>query len=240
MPAMPPDDAIDSLLAGHALGDLDAGERERLAALLRQDPALQERLDEFRTTLEMLPLALPATSSPPDRLRRRILAGQQGGTGQASIRWRGPVRWLGPLLIGAVLLVMGVQLQQTRQQLAGLRRELADLTGQPSISRRLPLRGMDPQGRVRGEVLVSGNRSHNTLIVDGLPAPPPNHSYRLWAKVNGRELGCVYFMPDAEGHVAMQIPTSPTSLASSVSVSLEALDGSGERPNGPRVMSGTI
>ncbi|KMM16793.1 hypothetical protein SYNGFB01_08570, partial [Synechococcus sp. GFB01] len=51
---------IDALLAGHALGDLDSAECERLAALLEQDPALSDRLGEFRTTLQLLPLALPA------------------------------------------------------------------------------------------------------------------------------------------------------------------------------------
>ena len=56
--------AVDALLAGHALGDLDATEREQLAALLLQHPELRQRLEEFQTTLELLPLALPATAPP--------------------------------------------------------------------------------------------------------------------------------------------------------------------------------
>jgi anti-sigma factor RsiW len=68
------DEDVDALLAGHALGDLDPGERQRLASLLEQNPALRARLDEFQTTLELLPLALPATVEPPPRLRRRLLA----------------------------------------------------------------------------------------------------------------------------------------------------------------------
>jgi anti-sigma factor RsiW len=72
-PDQPSAAAIDALLAGHALGDLDDGERQQLAALLRQRPELRSRLDEFSTTLDLLPLALPATAGPPARLRRRLL-----------------------------------------------------------------------------------------------------------------------------------------------------------------------
>ncbi|MEA5412974.1 hypothetical protein VB737_14475, partial [Synechococcus sp. BA-120 BA3] len=64
---------IDALLAGHALGDLEESEREQLAMLLRERPELRQRLEEFSTTLELLPLALPATAVPPPALRRRLL-----------------------------------------------------------------------------------------------------------------------------------------------------------------------
>ena len=41
----PSQSRIDCLLAGHALGDLDAEEREELADLLRQRPELRTRLE---------------------------------------------------------------------------------------------------------------------------------------------------------------------------------------------------
>jgi hypothetical protein len=88
-------------------------------------------------------------------------------------------------------------------------------------------------------VLVTGNPSHNLLVLDDLPPLPPDKTYRLWAKVNGREVGCVPFLPDSRGHVAMPIPTSPTSQASSVSVSVETVPD-GQTPRGPMVLSGTI
>ncbi|MCP9799313.1 hypothetical protein [Synechococcus sp. RedBA-s] len=75
------------------------------------------------------------------------------------------------------------------------------------------------------------------LMLDGLP-PPPNTTYRLWARVNGREVVCVPFVPDGQGHVAMPIPTYPTSAASRVSV--ESLGGLGAQPTGPRVLTSTI
>ena len=68
---MTPHDAIDALLAGHALGDLDEEERQQLTLLLLQHPELRQRLEEFRTTLELLPLALPETEPAPEGVRHR-------------------------------------------------------------------------------------------------------------------------------------------------------------------------
>jgi hypothetical protein len=133
-----------------------------------------------------------------------------------------------------------VQLQQTRQQVAQLQQRLQPIEPNlRAVNRRLPLRAMDSGGRIAGEVLVTGNSSHNLLVLDDLPPLPPDKTYRLWAKVNGREVGCVPFVPDNDGHVAMPIPTSPTSQASSVSVSVETVPD-GQKPRGPMVLSGAI
>ncbi|WP_411876829.1 anti-sigma factor domain-containing protein [Vulcanococcus limneticus] len=238
-----PQDQIDALLAGHALGDLDSAEREQLAALLRKDPALRQRLEEFRTTLELLPLALPATVKPPPRLRQRLLSrSDAAGPRPREARRAAAAGWLVPGLMGAALLVLGVQLQQTRQQVAQLQQQLPpgpSAGGLPVLNRRLPLRALESSGRASGEVLVTGNPSHNLLVLDGLPPLPPGQTYRLWAQVNGRAVGCVPFAPDRNGHVAMPIPASPTSQASSVSVSLETVPD-GSAPRGPMLLSGAI
>lgn len=231
---------IDFLLAGHALGDLDAEEREELADLLRQRPELRTRLEEFSTTLELLPLALPATDAPPERLRQRLLERSSAVSPNQGVSWIQAGSWLIPALMGAGLLVLGVQLQQTRHQVAQLQQRLQPIEPNlRAVNRRLPLRAMDSSNKLAGEVLVTGNPSHNLLVLDELPPLPPDKTYRLWAKVNGREVGCVPFVPDSHGHVAMPIPTSPTSQASSVSVSVETVSD-GQTPRGPMVLSGAI
>ncbi len=241
-----PQDQIDALLAGHALGDLESAERAQLAALLQDNPALQQRLEEFHTTLQLLPLALPATAAAPSRLRSRLLAGPAAAAaaaGQGAPR-PGPAPWLVPALMGAALLVLGVQLQQTRQQLALVQQQLQPAGASLlAVNRRLPLRALAPAGGPAGgpggEVLVTGNPRHNLLVLDGLPPLARHQTYRLWARVNGRDIGCVPFTPDRNGHVAMPIPSAPTSQASSVSVSLETVPD-GRAPQGPMLLSGAI
>jgi len=244
--------AVDALLAGHALGDLDATEREQLTALLLQHPELRQRLEEFQTTLELLPLALPAATPPPQRLRRRLLERLVEARGEALPPDRGRQRqdglatlgnWLVPSLLGIALLGLGAQLQQTRQQLARIEQRVAARADSPAPSaqesRRMALEPVDPLLQASGEVMVTGNPTHNVLMLNDLPPPPPHHVYRLWANVDGHKVGCVAFVPTEQGHVAMLIPTMPTSVATSVSVSVET-DQVGASPTGRVVLSSSI
>lgn len=244
--------AIDALLAGHALGDLDSAEREQLAALLQQRPELRQRLEEFQTTLELLPLALPASIPPPPQLRRRLVERVSEAPGKvASLehsRQRSQGldclrRWLVPALMGIALVALGAQLQQTRQQLARIEQQVTARAQQPiapaQASRRMVLQPLDPHLGVTGEVMVTGNPTHNVLMLNNLPPPPPQHVYRLWANVDGHKVGCVAFVPTEQGHVAMLIPTMPTSVAASVSVSVETSQV-GASPTGRVVLSSSI
>ena len=246
-PDQPSAAAIDALLAGHALGDLDDDERQQLSELLRQRPELRSRLDEFSTTLDLLPLALPATAGPPARLRRRLLESPRPE--------RPPRSWLLPALLGVGLVVLGLDLHQTRQQLAQVQQQLQapSRSGPNHQGRRLILastvtpsdssadRSFDPSSPTSraspsGEVVMMANSNNNFLIVKNLPALPPHHVYRLWATVDGQKVGCVAFVPTAQGHVAMPIPPMPSNLASAISVTLEA-DPTGTVPRGPMVLS---
>lgn len=222
--------SIDALLAGHALGDLEEAEREQLAELLRQRPELRRRLEEFSTTLELLPLALPATAVPPPALRQRLLHPHR-----QSEPWR---RWLGASLLGVGLLLLGGELHRTRQQLADLQRQWPP-SALPGERRMLPLQAMQPGQTASGEVLVTGNRTNNLLKLSDLVPLPPHQTYRLWATVAGKTVGCVHFVPNARGQVAMPIPLSPTSEASGVSVSIEG-DPTGQTPRGPMVLTSSL
>jgi hypothetical protein len=253
---MTTDPTTDALLAGHALGDLDDAEREQLAQLLEHHPELRHRLDDFRTTLQLLPLALPGPEAPPQHLRNRLLdafreEGQSVPAPAGGARGRRPSStapgWLAPaglVLMGLVSVVLGLELRQTRLQLAAVQRLTPPLPPLPPLTRptshRMPLRAVGSRGMGSGVVVVTGSPDHNLLVLDGLPPPPPDHAYRLWALVNGREVGCVQFLPDADGHVEMRIPVHPTSLASRVSVSVEPLSLHPETPKGTTVMAGPI
>ena len=88
-------------------------------------------------------------------------------------------------------------------------------------------------------MLVTGNRTNNLLKLSDMVPLPPHQTYRLWATVAGKTVGCVHFVPNARGQVAMPIPLSPTSEASGVSVSIEG-DPTGQTPRGPIVLTSSL
>jgi hypothetical protein len=227
---------LDELLAGYVLGDLDEGERQHLRETLASDPHLQDQLDELRLTLELLPMALPDAATPPARLRQRLLRSEQSrlrpqAAGQA---WRWPLRpaQLGMAAMACALVALGTQVFQLRGEMASLRQ-----AAPATASRTLALRGTAGYAGISGEVVVTPGQDHNLLRVRGLPAAPPAHVYRLWANVSGRTKGCVRFVPNADGSVAMPIPTQPSSEAQSLSITLEPLHPDGSTPDGPRLLT---
>jgi hypothetical protein len=221
------DARLEALLAGHALGDLEEHECLQLQRALAADPSLAARLEEFRTTLGLLPLALADAQAPPPRLRRRLLGG-------ATPRRPPPPRrsWIVAGLLGLALLVVGGDWLRARRQ-------LAERESHTEVLRTLALHGVGAagDGDAGGRVLVSRAGDHNLLELHDLPAPPAQHSYRLWARVDGRMVGCVRFLPDDSGTVRMPIPTNPSSLATAVSVTVEPIRPGREAPEGPAVLT---
>ncbi|QEY31211.1 hypothetical protein EVJ50_02035 [Synechococcus sp. RSCCF101] len=246
------DARLDALLAGHALGDLDEQERGELQAALAADPTLQARLEEFRTTLQLLPLALPRGKAPPSRLRHRLLSEAGSAPGPADRRNR-PARtpWLLAGGLALALALLGGDWLSLRERLAdadpapgggptvalqpleGVQRVQRTMTLHPAGAERPP-HGM---GDTSGSVQVNPGGSHNLLVIEGLPDPPPRHSYRLWALIDGQHVGCVRFVPDGSGRVHLPIPTNPTSQASGVSISIEPLGPVHEVPAGRDVLT---
>jgi len=141
--------------------------------------------------------------------------------------------------VGLALLGLGVELHQTRRQLAQIQGHLHAAVPVAGASRRMALAAVDPSVPASGEVMVTGNPTHNVLMLNDLPPPPPHHVSRLWAVVDGQQVGCVAFVPTGQGHVAMLIPTMPTSVATRVSVTVES-DQVGASPSGRLVLSSRI
>ena len=55
--------------------------------------------------------------------------------------------------------------------------------------------------------------------------------------MNGKTKGCVRFLPNADGSVAIPIPTQPSSEAQAVSITLEPLRNDGSYPDGPQLLT---
>jgi hypothetical protein len=237
----------DELLAGYVLGDLDEQERRELRDALACDPDLQHQLDELRLTLELLPMALPDAAAPPPRLRQRLLRAEQTrrqphATGQVR-QWRPRPAQLGLGAMACALVALGAQVVQLRGEMASLRRApMLPAGGETALqaSRALPLLGTEGHPGISGAVVVNPGQGHNLLLIRGLPPAPPAHVYRLWANVGGTTKGCVRFVPDDDGSVAMPIPTQPSSQAQALSITLEPLptDGTvGTEPHGPQLLT---
>lgn len=181
-----------------------------------------------------------ATVAPPPPA-----AGAAGTATQPPAR---PFAWGITALLGVAVIGLGLVQQQTNRQLAQLQNQLSSQaqgeirSAWPSSAtapRRLPLQTTTAGLPTNGEVMVTGNPTHNVLMLNNLPPAPPRHFYRLWARVDGELVGCVAFVPTEQGHVAMLIPPMPTSLATSVSVSLET-DPIGRSPTGPMLLSSSL
>ncbi|MCP9802396.1 anti-sigma factor [Cyanobium sp. T1G-Tous] len=227
---------LNELMAGYVLGDLDEGERQELRKTLASDPHLQSQLDELRLTLELLPMALPNDATPPARLRRRLLQSEQNRhqprTEEQARRWPLRPAQLGMAAMACGLVALGTQVVQLREEMTNLRQATP-----ATASRTLALRGTSGHAGISGKVVVSPGQDHNLLLVRGLPPAPPTHVYRLWANVNGRTKGCVRFVPNADGSVAMPIPTQPSSQAQALSITLEPLQPDGSTPDGPELLT---
>jgi hypothetical protein len=238
------DPHLDELLAGHVLGDLDEGERQQLREALAGDPQLQRQLDELRLTLELLPMALPDAANPPARIRRRLLGSQtnlrQPPSGGRPWQWPLRPAQLGMAGIACGMVALGSQVMLLQGEMANLRQQRTP-SSQPGpyqqASRTLALRATGGRAGITGQVVVNPGEYHNLLIVRGLPPAPPNQIYRLWANVNGKTKGCVRFLPNADGSVAIPIPTQPSSEAQAVSITLEPLRNDGSYPDGPQLLT---
>ena len=241
---------IDALLAGHALGDLDPDECELVEQLIRNSPALKKRLEEFRASLQLIPLALPITGEASSDLRERLVqmdqpvAGQPVGriSGGVTPVWRRRLEQIALALLGLGLFVVGMQQQRTAQQLVAIEDAMSTRPTRMTSEhdgrspRQITLISANPAMRATGELLVTGNGTHNVLLLNQLPPAPQGKVYRLWAQVEGKQVGCVSFAPTDQGHVGLLIPTTPTTAANGISVSLES-SPSGRTPEGQVVLT---
>jgi hypothetical protein len=234
---------IDELLAGFVLGDLDEEEQQCLRSALAEDPSLQSQLEELRVTLNLLPLAIPAGEAPPPRLRRALMEQEEG-----RLRHPPKPRWslrlsgtqVGMAAMACAVLVMGLQVVQLRGEVARQRNidsANPELPGVIQASRTMLLRGSEGQRGISGQVVVNAGTGYNLLLIKGLPPAPANHVYRLWADVDGKSVGCVRFVPNADGIVSMPIPSEPSSHAKALSIYLEPLRPDEAKPDGPQVLT---
>ncbi len=131
---------LTRLLAGYVLGDLTSPEMIQMEQLLTHDPNLLAEVERLRSTLALLPLALPATS-PPQSLEDRILQAAQVAPPPAesspvpSIRLTRlrPWQW-GGAIAALIIAALGLETARLHQQLAALQGENHQLQQQAAMT----------------------------------------------------------------------------------------------------------
>lgn len=187
----PSNDILD-LLTAYALDALEPEEMARVGNMLEHDPELRRQLGELRTTVGLLPHALPDTVPPPE-LRQKVLDYAVGRTSRtvtparAAVQTRGLRGWLTGL--GALAAAGLVAAVITWGQLGAARTELAQT--QAALEQQIALNQQVAQvvATPNQTVALSGAVGNGTVVDDGrgqlvlaanLPPLADGRVYQLW------------------------------------------------------------
>jgi anti-sigma-K factor RskA len=195
---------LDSLLGAYALDALDADERARVDAYLRDDAAARAEVDDLRETAASLAL-LPDTpmEAPPElwaRIERAIVADPDAGSREAATANASPadelasrraqrarVRWTAPAAAAAAIaiVVLALQVVSLHRRLDTARRLGAkataaafDRAANAPGAREVGLRSGSGATLARVVLLPDGT---GYLRGDGLSPLPATRTYQLWA-----------------------------------------------------------
>jgi anti-sigma-K factor RskA len=112
--------------------------------------------------------------------------------------------------------------------------ETVSLLHQPN-NRLLSLTALEASVNASGSLLIAPERKIAVLVLQDVPAPPPNKLYQMWAVVNERKVNCIKFRPDRDGTVLLRIPITDWSETPMVTITLEP-EGATPQPTGNMVI----
>lgn len=230
------DQALE-LLPDYALGLLDPAEADEIERLLAIDAALRAELQPFLQAAEALAhgyeeAALPAGAA------ERIAAGVRARIQPAApVPLRAAPRlapWrLVALASAAAVLVLAVGLAAAVIAYLDAREEADDLRAQlANRAFELPLSG----DGARGAVFVASDFSFAVLRIVGLPEAPQGHHYQIWSEGPYGARSAADFEGTASGELILRLPELPRDMTR-MFVTLEPDGATGDRPQGPEVMS---
>jgi anti-sigma-K factor RskA len=230
------------LLAGYVLGDLSPSEVALLEEYLATHPEAQSELEHLQTTLNLMPLALPA-SSPASELKQRLMqAAQPSAASSSQKRWVGGFGAVVTALAATAIAGLGWQNYRLTQELASSRqdwqRQQAMLM-QPS-NRLLAIKGLDASQPSVGSLILVPASSQAMLTLKQVPPLPPGKVYRMWAylKDQEQEIACANFRPDRSGYVSQLLSLEKWQKVTTVIVTIETEQESPEAL-GEAVMMGS-
>jgi len=244
----------------HALDALDGEERSQFEAHLAAGcPLCEARLREAREALALLGRSLPPVAPPPE-IKARLLARiaeeparrPRPGAAARDAPRRARLWWGGWAAAAAVILVLGLALSRTREDLRSLQEQMVALRRQAEGQRGLVRLLADPQARI---VTLAGlppsphavarlfwNPTSRTglLLGGGLPPTPADKAYELWAIAGQEPVPAGVFTVGPDGRAVFSIAALPGAKAfDKFAVTLEPAAGV-PQPTGPMHLLGSL
>lgn len=228
---------VEELLAGHALGVLDADEADlaerALVEHVPECPRCRRALGGYEALAGELALAAPP-ADPPEGLRRRVLRSARGARPRPVPALPRSVGWAAAIvavaaLAGWNLLMLGrLDRAEARQTLMV---EAMAAVGRPDASV-VPMRGAPG---IRAAMIYLHENHEAYFLASGLP--PPEGDYQLWLVGSAGWISLGTFDPQG-GIAVMRSRTRGDDLRQIVVT--EEPEGGSDRPSGRRVVSAQI
>lgn len=242
---------ISELLPGYALGALELEEQMLVDAHLAHCLECRAELARYLPVVSSLAFAAEVREPSPE-LRARVLSSVAGAaTDFAAARERrqhrrGLIpfsRWAlaaAAVFAGLVLwnAVLQVQVVHQRDDLARQAEmvTLLALAEEPGVV----LHGTEAAPLARGRLIPSPDGRGAALVVQGMPAPPPDRVYQLWLiRPDGRrDSGGLFTVDDGHAVLYVHAPTDVRNYAA-VGITDEPSGGSAS-PTGTKMLGGEL
>ena len=246
---------LDDLVAGAALGDLDAVELGELTGAAETDPAVGRRLEMLRRALDLVAFD-PPLERPPERVRMALLRAVEAGAEPAARPARRIPRawlaiWAGAGTVAAIAAIVvaaflgsgqGGRDQLLEQLIAETEGQRAALVGiyrdRPHI---MPLQATDTAAGAWARLMMDDQGRQAMLVVDGLHPPATGQAYQLWLLgPAGIRISGAVFSTDLEGRAIVVLDVDESLLRfSQAGVTVEPAGGSAA-PTGARMLFGNL
>jgi anti-sigma-K factor RskA len=232
---------VFDLLPAYALGCLDQADARRVSEHLAVCSVCRTELSHYELITEELALAVPE-QEPPSNLQQQLTNRIRSLPPGTRARPRIPQRQPGQRLVAvwglvSLLLIVGLVAISLFlwQQLA--QRELFD---KPGSMRAIALHSSEAASKATGFIIISGDGSRGTLIVDQMPSLASEQEYQFWLVRNGQSTSGARFTVDEKGYRGARIMAPESLFAySSVLITIEPVGGS-PQPTGRHVMDASL
>jgi anti-sigma-K factor RskA len=237
-----PIDVSEDRLVEYVLGELRRDEAQALENLMQADTQLAAEVRRLRQVFDLLPYA--AVTEPPPELRARVLDAAVARTRETAPPAPAPraprrIVWsqFAAAAAAALAMAFGMDAWRTRQELA-LQREMTATLQEPNVVRSFALAGTGAARGAVGRVALDLDAKKGAVVLKGMPALPEGQVYRLWAKVNEKDVPCGEFRADRQGAVLAQFVVPVESYTAPLGKLFVTVEPSSlpATPTGPKVM----